>query len=198
MYTLIGSFTSPYVRKLRLLLTDLKINFEFKSINYLEEHDAQFLKKINQINKIPVLMIDERPLYDSRVIYNYLARQHNVSPLSLDEENYLSAIDGALDTLINLFSLRRGGLDLNTTENSYLLRQKELVNLILDYLNPWVKSLDVNNPQHWNFATMSLYSFLYWGQFRDVLDLTNWPAMTQFLDHFKNKNGIIETDIPKN
>lgn len=193
MYTLIGSTTSPYVRKLRLLFADKKIPYEFKAINYLEENDANFLKNINPINKIPILLVDEKPIYDSRIIYNYLVQENLCPKLSLEEENILSAIDAAMDASINLFSLRRGGLDLKNCNNSYVKRQEERVYLILDYLLPWIKK----ESSKWNFLTMSLYSYLYWGQFREILSLRDYPDFSHFLEKNANRIGIAETDIPK-
>lgn len=193
-YTLIGSFTSPYVRKIRLLLFNLG-TYEFKSINYLEKKDSDYLKSINPINQIPILLDGDTKIFDSRVIYNYLAKKHHLKTLSIEEENILSAIDAAMDTSINLFSLRRGGLDLNV-ENHFIERQKERIPLILNFLSPWVNKLNAKNPEDWNFLTMSLYSYLYWGIYREVLDLSHFPEHKHFLEQFKNAPGVHETTPP--
>lgn len=193
-YTLIGSFTSPYVRKIRMLLFSLG-TYKFESINYLEKKDSDYLKSINTINQIPILLDGETKIFDSRVIYNYLAKKHHFKPLTIEEENILSAIDAAMDTSINLFSLRRGGLDLQA-ENYYIERQKERVPLILNYLTPWVKSLDPKNNDHWNFLTMSLYAYLYWGEYRSIVDLSSFPEMKTFLEKFRNAPGVQETTPP--
>jgi glutathione S-transferase len=190
-YTLIGSVTSPYVRKIRLLLKTLG-PYELKSINYLEKADSDYLKSINPINMIPVFLDGDIKIFDSRVIYNYLAKKHQLRPLSIAEENILSAIDAAMDTSINLFSLKRGGLDLNAG-NSYIERQIERVPLILNSLTPWVKIQDAEKPSHWNFLTMSLYSYLYWGEFRGLLDLNLYPDLKHFLLTFADAPGIAET-----
>ncbi|MGZ3787411.1 MAG: glutathione S-transferase family protein [Bacteriovorax sp.] len=194
-YTLIGSFTSPYVRKIRLLLFNLG-TYEFKSINYLEQKDGEYLKSINPINQIPILLDGETKIFDSRVIYNYLAKKHHLKPLTIEEENILSAIDAGLDTSINLFSLRRGGLDIETCKNAYIDRQKERVPLIFNYLIPWVGHLDPKNPDHWNFLTMSLYSYLYWLGYRNVQDMSAYPELQLFLEKFKNAPGVLETTPP--
>jgi len=57
----------------------------------------------------------------------------------MNGENVLSAIDGAMDTSINLFSLRRGGMDLDGG-NTYIERQKERVLSILNLLTIYVKT----------------------------------------------------------
>ena len=123
------------------------------------------------------------------------SKKLNLPSLTIEEENILSAIDGAMDTSINLFSLRRGGLDLNGS-NPFIERQKERPALILEFLRPWVSKLSAKNESDWNFLSMSLYTYLYWGQFREILDLTNEPVMKQFLEDFKNCKGIEETKIP--
>lgn len=87
--TLIGSYTSPYVRKLRLLLHGDN-NVVFKSVNYLEEEGNKYLKSINPFNQLPMLLDGDQPVYDSRIIYNYLAKKKNLSPLTISEENTLS------------------------------------------------------------------------------------------------------------
>lgn len=195
MYTLIGSTTSPYVRKLRMFFIHHHVDCKFSPINYLEEKDAAYLREINPINKIPVLLIQERPLYDSRVIYNYFEKNLNLAPLTREEQNILSAIDGAMDTSINLFSLRRGGLDLTSGNNPFINRQNERVPLILNYLLPWVKTLNEKANCEWNFLTMSLYSYLYWGQFREILSLENFPEMQNFIKKYNETSLAKETQI---
>ena len=73
---LIGSLTSPYVRKARIVLAEKKIEYEF-------ELDSPWspgsnVPNINPLGKIPVLVLDEETtLFDSRVISEYL---DNVAP----------------------------------------------------------------------------------------------------------------------
>ena len=194
-YKLIGSVTSPYVRKLHILLQTIA-PFEFTAINYLEKDGDEYLRSINPINKIPVLFDGDQMIYDSRVIYNYLAKKHNLKALSIEEENILSAIDGAMDTSINLFSLRRGGLDINDGKNAYIVRQQQRVPMILAHIGPWLSKLDPSQKEDWNFVSISAYSYLYWGQFRQIIDLSPFPECQNFLERFKNAKGVAETNIP--
>ena len=193
-YTLIGSLTSPYVRKLRLLLHNLA-PYELKEVNYLEKEGNQYLSSINPINKLPVLIDSENTIFESRVIYNYLVKKHNLKALTTEEENILSIIDAAADTCINLFSLRRGGLDLNSG-NVYIERQKERLVLIFNYLEKWAAKPENLDTKNWNFLSMSLYSALYWINFRAMADISGYPALLNFLECFKNAPGVQETNIP--
>ena len=73
---LIGSLTSPYVRKVRIVLAEKKIEYEFVVDSpWTPESNVP---NINPLGKIPVLVLDdETPLFDSRVISEYL---DNVAP----------------------------------------------------------------------------------------------------------------------
>lgn len=73
---LIGSHTSPFVRKVRIVLAEKKIDYEFV-IDSPWLADSK-VPDINPLGKIPVLMLDdETPLFDSRVIVEYI---DNVTP----------------------------------------------------------------------------------------------------------------------
>ena len=73
---LIGSLTSPYARKVRIVLAEKKIEFDF----VLDSPWAADTKvpQHNPLGKVPVLLLDDDSvLYDSRVIAEYL---DNVTP----------------------------------------------------------------------------------------------------------------------
>ena len=73
---LIGSLTSPFVRKVRIVLAEKKIEYDLAIDSpWTTESDVP---NINPLGKIPVLVLDdETVLFDSRVIAEYL---DNVAP----------------------------------------------------------------------------------------------------------------------
>lgn len=168
------------------------IPYEFKIINYMDKAGNDYLKSVNPISKIPVLIADDQIIYDSRVIYNFLSKKYQWNQLSLHDENIISAIDGAMDSSINLFLLQRGGLDLNSA-NSFIERQQKRIEDLFNFLSPWVKLQDAKNNNHWNFPTISLYSYLDWLQLRKMSDFSQHPEMKNFLYDFQNAPGIQET-----
>ncbi len=73
---LIGSPASPYTRKARIVLAEKKIEYDFVIDSPLSPDSA--VPALNPLGKIPVLVLDdETPLFDSRVIVEYI---DNVSP----------------------------------------------------------------------------------------------------------------------
>lgn len=68
---LVGSLTSPYVRKCRAVLAEKKIDYEFViDVPWAENTRVPTL---NPLGKVPVLVLDDgSTLFDSRVIAEYL------------------------------------------------------------------------------------------------------------------------------
>ena len=68
---LIGSLTSPYVRKVRIVLAEKKIEYDFV-IDSPWLADSK-VPNLNPLGKVPVLVLDDAtPLFDSRVIVEYI------------------------------------------------------------------------------------------------------------------------------
>ena len=68
---LLGSLTSPYVRKTRIVLAEKKVECEFVIDN--GGADGSGLADHNPLCRIPVLLLDDgSSLFDSRVIVEYL------------------------------------------------------------------------------------------------------------------------------
>lgn len=68
---LIGSLTSPYVRKARIVLAEKKIEYDFVLDNPWNADTG--VTKLNPLGKVPVLVLDDdSTLFDSRVIVDYL------------------------------------------------------------------------------------------------------------------------------
>lgn len=194
---LVGSVRSPYTRRLRLLLhAHPGTEIEFKAINYLEiPADAEYLKSVSPINKIPILISSDGTIFESRVIANYLSQRFGWPALTLEQENMLSMIDAANDVAVNLFLLKRSGFNVDSS-SWYIDRQNERVRTCLDILEKWVVRQNETNPAHWNYVTMSLLSYVDWALFRKMADFSKHPGLTDFIVRFKTKHGVAETAIP--
>lgn len=68
---LIGSSASPYVRKVRVVLAEKKIDYKFVLEDVLAENTT--IHTSNPLGKVPCLVMDDDgALFDSRVIVEYL------------------------------------------------------------------------------------------------------------------------------
>lgn len=100
---LIGSLASPYTRKVRIVLAEKKIDYDFEVDNPWKA-DAK-AAKLNPLGKVPALLLDDgRTLFDSRVIVGFL---DNASPISrlvpaenrerVEARRWEALADGVLD-----------------------------------------------------------------------------------------------------
>ena len=100
---LIGSLASPYTRKVRVVLAEKKIDYDFEIDNPWKA-DAK-AAKLNPLGKVPALLLDDgRTLFDSRVIVGFL---DNVSPIArlvpaenrerVEARRWEALADGVLD-----------------------------------------------------------------------------------------------------
>jgi glutathione S-transferase len=75
---LIGTPTSPYTRKARVVLAEKRIDYEFVVDMPYEENTR--VPQFNPLGKVPVLVLDDdTTIFDSRVIAEYL---DNASPVT--------------------------------------------------------------------------------------------------------------------
>lgn len=68
---LLGSLTSPYVRKVRIVMAEKRIDYELELDNPWDT--ATHVTEHNPLGKVPVLLMDDgSALFDSRVIVEYM------------------------------------------------------------------------------------------------------------------------------
>ena len=114
---LIASLTSPYVRKIRIVLAEKKIDYDLIVDSPWVEGSQ--VPKFNPLGKVPVLVLDDdSTVYDSRVIAEYLdtvAPNNRLIPASgrerISVKRWEALADGILDAAVAAFleSLRPDG-----------------------------------------------------------------------------------------
>jgi len=103
---LIGSLTSPYVRKVRIVFSEKKIELPLALENVWAQ-DTQIMHS-NPLGKIPCLVLDDgEPIFDSRVIVEYADTLNPVNRLIPDSgkeravvKTWEALADGIIDAAI--------------------------------------------------------------------------------------------------
>src|SRR3954469_5147111 len=79
---LIGSLTSPYVRKVRVVMAEKKLDFQFVQE---DPWSSDAVMKSNPLGKVPVLVMEGgEAVFDSRVIVEYIDTRSPVGKLIPD------------------------------------------------------------------------------------------------------------------
>lgn len=103
---LIGAVTSPYVRKVRVVLSEKKLEYSFVTENVWA--DDTLISTSNPLGKVPCLVLDGgEAVFDSRVIVEYLDGLSPVGKLippsgreRLEVKTWEALADGLLDACI--------------------------------------------------------------------------------------------------
>jgi glutathione S-transferase len=188
MMKLFGSGPSPFVRRIRMLLADRP--FEFVTLNIFEQQDRAVLIQHNPARKVPMLLDGDQVIFDSNVIYRYLAAKFAFPTLTWAEENQLTLINAVNDSLVELLLCQRSGFDTKDDKLFFKL-QHERIQAILPRLDQDVASGKFSN---WNFVSISLYALIDWMLFRELVDLTPYPALLQYLQQFADQPAVKTTD----
>ena len=184
---LYGSVTSPYVRRIRILLDQQ--HYEFIHLNIFEQLDREKLQKISPILKIPVLQDEHRTIFDSRVIYNYLTEKLELEPLSWESENNLTIVDALNDSLIQNYLLARSQVVLSMA-SLYGMAQTQRIESCLQYLDNCV----TEQFKDWNYVSISLYSVIDWAKFRELVSFERYVNLEKFWSDNKDRASIQQTN----
>jgi len=131
---------------------------------------------LNPTHKIPMLQDEQQVVFDSGIIYRYLAEKFKVTPLTWQQENTLTTINAANDSLVELLLCKRSGFNVDEDKLFFKL-QRDRVAATLHVLSDKVISGEF---LHWNYLSISLYCLVDWILFRELVDLTKYPALVDF------------------
>lgn len=190
-YTLYGSFTSPFVRRIRLVLGDLP--YTLKEVDVFNDQTAPEYKKINPLNQVPAFTDGDQIILDSRQIYNYLNKKHQFKNLTQNDENMLTIIEGAMGSAINLMIMRRSGINIDEPL-MFMQRQKDRIETTLDYLKPY---LEGKGKKDWDIISITLYAFFDWAMFRKIISFDQRPECLAFMQAHAERPVVLKTQIPK-
>lgn len=185
---LYGSTTSPFVRRIRMLLAN--IEHEFINMQIFAGADRETLASKNPTLKIPMLEVDDQVIFDSRVIFQFLSEKFAMTPLTWDEENQLTLIDAANDTFVQLLLLQRSGFD-TEDDKLYFKLQRERVNETLKALDEMVST---GLFAHWAYPEMCLFSLVDWIEFRELHNLVGLDNLKAFRQKHAERIEVTATD----
>lgn len=187
---LIGSTTSPYVRRIRILLDEEP--YEFVNLNiYGEGRDE--LRCNNPTLKIPVLEDGGQEIYDSRIIARYISARQGRDPLTWDQENQLTMIDGANDSAVTMLLSEKSGIDTGADLMFYNLQRER----IMTTLRTLAAMVEDGQFETWNYPAICLYCLVDWLDFRDLVDFSGVESLLSYRDSRRDYPWVAETD-PRN
>jgi len=186
---LIGSHTSPFTRKVRIVLAEKKIEYDFE-IDSPWVEDSK-VPNVNPLGKIPVLLLDDNtPLFDSRVIVEYI---DNVTPNSklfpatnrerTEVKRWEALADGLCDAAVSaLLEAKRPKKEQSA---SWIARQRDKVSRSLVFMASELGDKSFCMGTHFSLADIAVGTALGYLVFRfpDI----NWQESHPNLDKLYTK-----------
>lgn len=199
---LIGSYTSPFVRKISIIMLEKGIIFEF--VNASPYSDESHVPQYNPLGKVPALVSDDQQIwFDSSIIAEFLELRGDAPALLPDDP--LAALhirqleklaDGVSDAALVIVreQLRPG--DLQSEE--VLLRNREKIQRGLDMLEKNAAEKKHLNSEQVNLADIAVGCMIGYLNFRRVVP--NWcvnrPALVKLAETLFKRESFARTTPP--
>jgi glutathione S-transferase len=161
---LYGTTTSPFTRRVRIVAAE--VGEPVERIDTATDEGMAQLRAVSPIRKVPVVVIDGRTLFDSRAIIAWLVMTRGYKTIAPPrdhwrEQNLINAVDAAIDSVIQLFYLRRDKVEVTGTP--FDVRQRERTGAILAWL-----ATELTDARAFGLPEISLICALDWMDFRDA------------------------------
>ncbi|QDP00399.1 glutathione S-transferase family protein [Thalassotalea sp. PS06] len=188
---LYGSTTSPFVRRTRLL-SAAKLNnaLTFHDMDIFDAKGRELLTRHNPTLKVPFVVDGEQHIYDSRVVFRYLTEKYALEPLTWPQENQLTLIDAASDSLVEILLLMRSGIDPSQNALFFNLQRERLTQIFAEL----EKQVEQGEYDDWNYPAICLYCLIDWAMFRELVDFLPYPSLVRFHDTQKQRPDAVATD----
>ncbi|WP_462157152.1 glutathione S-transferase family protein [Pseudoalteromonas sp. GB56] len=184
---LFGSNTSPYARRLRMFCEQHNLDIPYEHIDIFSPEGREKLLSYSPVAKIPFLVDGEQVILDSNVVFDYITQQRGLAPLNWHEKNILTTINAANDSGVELLLSQRSGLDIDSDALFFTLQKKRIASC-LEELN-----FQVERIQH-DYLHISLFCLIDWLSFREIINLSAYPALQVFLQQYQQTKWAQHTD----
>lgn len=196
---LIGTLTSPYVRKARIVLIEKKIDCDFvidspwNTDNNVSSH--------NPLGKVPVLLIDVNyPLFDSRVIVEYLdslAPNTKLFPETnrgrAEIRRWEALADGICDAAATMFL--EGKRTPEQQSEDWKKRHSNKISHGLAFMSEELGQRSYCDGNHFSMADIAAGCALGYLEFR--FPAIKWrdqhPNLAKLYDHLSSRTSFAET-----
>lgn len=195
---LYGTFTSPYVRRVRVVALELGLPFEV--VDTTTEEGQAAMRAVNPLWKVPTVELDGTPIMDSRNITEHLLRIHGPGPLAamgpddLEARNVYTVIDGVVDALINTFYLARDGVA--GEQASYMKKQHERAAAGMAWLEQRVDDVWLTRERAFGLVEIALCTSVEWMRFRSTYPVQRHPALMRCVEHHAERPSLAKTQPP--
>ena len=206
---LIGSLTSPYVRKVRIVMAEKKLDYQL----ILEDvWSSDAIQKMNPLGKVPCLVMEGQDaitgaMFDSRVIVEYVDTLSPVGKLippsgreRLEVRTWEALADGLMDAAI-LARLEQTWSGRNDDERSdaWARRQMGKVHAAIKAMSQGLGEKNWCSGNHFTLADISVGCALGYLDFRfaQIDWRADYPNLSKLIEKLSARPSFVDTLPPK-
>lgn len=197
---LIGSLASPYVRKVRVVMAEKRLDYEFILENVWSADTA--IQQSNPLGKVPCLVMEDGgAMFDSRVIVEYLDTMSPVGKLfpgqgreRAEVKCWEALADGVLDAAI-LVRLERTQRPEAQQSQAWMERQWGKVTAGLKAMSTGLGDKPYCAGNHYTLADVAVGCTLGWLNFRfpEFQWREDYPNLARHLDKLSERPSFKDT-----
>ena len=199
---LIGSSSSPYVRKVRIVMAEKKLDYQY-AIDNVWAADSQ-IRESNPLGKVPCLIMEgAEALFDSRVIVEYLDTLSPVGKLipsvgreRAEVKTWEALADGVLDAaVLARLEATWDGRTKAQRSQVWIDRQLEKVSASLKAMAKGLGDKPFCSGIHLSLADVAVGCALGYLEFRfpQVVWRTDYPNLARLQDKLMLRQSFIDT-----
>ena len=191
---LFGTVTSPYVRRVRIVLKEL--GRAHRLVDTSQPEGQSLMRDLNPLWKVPTMRLDGRVLFDSAVIVRQLFKAFGHGNLAahdpddVEVSRVMTVTDGALDALINAFYLKKEGV---SEQTPYLQKQEGRARAALEWVEGEVRGPWLTRTHRFGLPEIGLVTALEWMMFREAYPVDQHPRLVEFLKQHQARESVSST-----
>lgn len=199
---LIGSYTSPFVRKISILMLEKGIIFEF--VNEQPYQAETGVAQYNPLGKVPALVTDDgETWFDSPIIAEYIELLGIAPPMvprepkaALMVKQIEALADGIMDA--GLVSVREQARPAAQQSEAELVRQREKISRSLDMCEQLLQDGKISTDTV-NLATIAIACAIGYLNFRRVSPgwCVDRPLLVKLAETLFQRESFARTEPPK-
>ncbi len=199
MMKLLGTVTSPFTRKVRVVLAEKRLECEF--VVDVPNTPESTVIRYNPLGKIPVLVLDdEHSIFDSRVIAEYLDNASPGNRLIPEEKRpriqvrrWEALADGCTDAAIALFNEKKKPAEQQSAD--WITRQQGKVDRALQVMADELAAKAWCAGDFFTLADIAVGSCLGWLELRlpDIQWRRNHPNLARLADKLSQRSSFKDT-----
>jgi len=200
---LLGSLTSPFVRKVRIVMADKKLDYQFELEDVWSADSA--IQQFNPLGKVPCLVMEDgTALFDSRVIVEYLDTLSPVSRLipasgrdRAQVKCWEALADGLQEAAVAIL-VEQTQRTSRQRSASWITRQQAKIDAALDAMEKDLGELSFCTGISYTLADVAVGCALGYLDFRfPELDWRqNRPALSRLYDKLLTRSSFSDTTPP--